>query len=71
MNFTFELSGFCRDKDFKLISFWIGGITFGKINTLDSIEWNLFLIGRSQNQWVFEICGKTIFSPKETFLSNS
>lgn len=68
MNFTFELLGFCRDKDFKLTSFWIGGATFGKTNTFDNTEWNLFLIGRAQKKWILEVCGKILFGPKELFL---
>lgn len=68
MNLKFELFGFCIDKNFDLKSFWFGAFTFYSLDDLNGIDWNLFLLGRSQGKWILELFGKWMLGPKESFL---
>lgn len=66
MNFTFELFGFCADKDYLITTFWILSFRYCPDDggTKD-VEGSLFLVGKINKKWVFELFCITILGQRE------
>jgi len=66
MNFTFEVFGFCVDKEYLISTFWMFSYSYSPDDSgLNDKDGSLFLFGKVEGKWVLELFFINIFGPKE------